>query len=129
MNRYALPMTAALLVLASLGSHAQPACLMEGTMQLSSQTLRLKDCMVNRGLPPEDFKRICRSLVQSNANLGAEGQVTRVDACPARPQAICKGLGGKPIDAYYYERSAEDIKTGEDGCTKLGGIWQVGTAR
>jgi hypothetical protein len=105
---------------------AQQACLVEGALEMSGQTLQIQDCLANRGVSETDFKNSCASLGNANAQMGAKTRTSYPAACPAKPQAVCKGLGGKPLNAHYYKRNTEDLASGEAGCKKLGGTWQAG---
>jgi hypothetical protein len=116
------------LLLSPLAWTADTACLVEGEFSLFGQTIHSKDCM--RSAPNDadgDFRSACEALANTSAVLGgAPGKIEYSEECPLPAQGICKGFLGSGRDAYYYARSASDLRELPKSCRLGGGVWQDG---
>ncbi|RMX04880.1 hypothetical protein D8I35_13545 [Corticibacter populi] len=106
----------------------ETACMIEGTFSILGQTIKSRDCM--QADPNENeaaFKASCDQLANTSAGMGGgRGTITYMKQCQKPAQGICKNVLGSQRDAYYYERSAEDLRILPDGCQRGGGQWQSG---
>lgn len=104
------------------------ACMIEGSFNLMGQTIKSRDCM--QADPAENeasFKSSCEQLASTSAAMGGSaGKVSYMEQCISPAQGICHGLAGSKRDAYYYERSAEDLAGLPASCAQLGGRWSSG---
>jgi len=117
---------AVLLSVTVAGWAADKACLLEGKLVVGSQVLEIKDCMANAGVDAARFADTCKAIADIGAGMGAPPKLTYLPACPAAPQAVCEGMMGQPVHAYYYKRGAADLEDTKSGCMAQGGKWRPG---
>jgi len=102
------------------------ACMIAGEFVLMGKRIRSRDCLqAGAGVAEANHRQICQSLAQTSAQMGGKaGEITWLDACPSPSQGSCKGLfGQKSMQAFYYERQADDLATLPESCRMLGGTW------
>ena len=121
-------LTAVGVMFSSVSVAQNKACMIEGSMAIMGQTIHIKDCV--QAAPKESesaFKTSCEQLAQATTAFGgAAGKITYLPTCVKPAQGICEGMGGSKRDAYYYSRSAEDLKTLPNSCKMGGGQWKSG---
>lgn len=104
---------------------ADKACLLEGSFTLMGVTTEIKDCLLNTGVAQDMFIENCKGMAAAGAAFGAEpAKVTYLGACPTGQQAVCEGLFGAPMAAYYYTRDAQALVDTQQGCLAAGGTWR-----
>lgn len=102
------------------------ACLLEGSFTMLGQTIEIKDCMQNNGVPQEQFVEICTGISSATTAMGGPpATITWLGSCPASPQGVCEGLFGAPVSAYYYKREVESLDDVKQGCVDQGGSWRA----
>jgi hypothetical protein len=129
MKRTALLLISTAIVLTPLVASAQTqACLIDGEFTIMGQKIRSKDCIqAPAGDPTAEFRRACQELANTSAMLGGKaGNVTYMATCPKQPQGICKGFLRSKRDAYYYERTPDNLAKVPASCERTGGRWSVG---
>lgn len=101
------------------------ACVIEGSFRLLGKTTEIKDCaQAKPGESQADFTKHCTDLASATAALGGKaGNITWVPQCPKPTQGICKNYMKAGRDAYYYKRSADDLKDLPASCKQTGGQW------
>ncbi|HEY5800413.1 MAG TPA: hypothetical protein VIT92_09335 [Burkholderiaceae bacterium] len=53
--------------------------------------------------------------------------VTYLDACPVPTQGICDNSLGRPMSAYFYNRTPEELARFKGGCNGgMFGTWRNG---
>ncbi len=112
---------------------ADRACMIEGIVTVAGKPTAVKDCMeFATAVPAEKLKAGCNGIAQTAAQTGDKpGKVTFLAQCPRPASGACKGLLGQPVDAYYYNQSAEALKEKREGCEASvgaikGGTWSNG---
>lgn len=86
----------------------------------------IKDC--SEAMMPgsaEDYASQCRENVSTFIAMGGSAKATVLPACPAKAQAACVGIMGRPASAYYYARDAASLAAAEKGCLAQRGKWVV----
>ena len=115
-----------LALMASFSAAAQDnACLIEGSFAIMGKTIHSKDCM--QSAPKEataEFKGSCSKLAATSVAFGGTaGKITYLTTCPKPSQGVCANFLGSKRDAYYYARSASDLKLLPSSCAQAGGHW------
>lgn len=127
MKNYSLILSLGLFTLLSNAVLAEnTACMIEGEFEILGQKIYSKDCIeFSEANKTEQLKTMCEALANTSAQLGGQaGKVTYSASCPRPAQGACKNMGGSTATAYYYARTAEDLKTLPQGCNMMGGQWQ-----
>jgi len=126
-------LAAACLIGPSAAWSADRACMIEGSFTVAGKTTAVKDCMeFTTAVPAEQLKNSCNGLAQMSASMGGTpGKVAFLAQCPRPASGACKGLMGQPLDAYYYNLSAEALKEKRQSCETSsaaikGGTWNNG---
>lgn len=116
----------ALLLVSNIGFAQDKSCLLEGSFTLGGQTTEIKDCIENKGVPQAQFEETCSKLVQITAAFpgGKAGTVTYMPTCPAKPQGICEGFFGQPMNSFYYKRDPKTLPNVKKSCLAQGGKWK-----
>ena len=113
------------IVLSGSACAQDKACLLEGSLTIGAQTTEIKDCLQNDGVPQAQFVKTCTGLGEfAKATGGPSAKITYLAACPAKSQASCIGLFGKPMTSYYYKRDAATLADSKSSCKAQGGRWQ-----
>lgn len=101
------------------------ACMIAGEFNIAGQIIRSRDCVqAAASAPKQQFRAHCEGLAQTSAQLGGEaGQVTYMDACPSPNQGRCSNYLRSGYDAFYYERSTDDLAELPESCSLSGGTW------
>jgi hypothetical protein len=120
--------SAAILLIPVVASAQTQACLIDGEFTIAGQKIRSKDCMQAPASDPvAEFRRACQELANTSAMLGGKaGNVTYMASCPAKHQGICKGFLRSKRDAYYYERTPDNLAKVPASCERTGGRWSLG---
>ena len=74
------------------------------------------------------IKGSCGGLAQMSAQLG--GKPGKVSYLPQRPRpasGACKGLMGQPVDAYYYNLTADALQDKRKACESSSAQIKAGT--
>ncbi len=110
---------------ASAAEGEDRACLIEGSFNILGRTIHSKDCMQSNPKEEEEsFKKSCEEFANSSAMLGgAPGKITYMKQCKRPAQGVCRGFLGTGRDAYYYQRSGDDLRDLPSNCAKGGGRW------
>ncbi|SEK21439.1 hypothetical protein SAMN05216214_101120 [Atopomonas hussainii] len=113
-------------LLAHTANATDNACMIEGSFSMMGQTIAIKDCLQGApNQPPEALRGTCSGLAQAPLAMGGQaGTVTYMAQCPQPAQGVCKNLAGSGQDAYYYQRSADDLNSLPASCSASGGQWQ-----
>ena len=129
MKRTALYLVSAAIFLIPIVASAQTqACLIDGEFTIMGQTIRSKDCIQAPASDPvAEFRRVCQELANTSAMLGGKAaNVSYMATCPGQPQGICKGFLRSKRDAYYYERTPDNLTKVPASCERTGGRWSLG---
>ncbi|HEY5801134.1 MAG TPA: hypothetical protein VIT92_12990 [Burkholderiaceae bacterium] len=94
------------------------ACVVDSTVQLANRTVQVRDCVQNGGLKRETFLEICDLIANNEPEEGDAPNVTQMEWCPAKPQAVCRTVLGQPISAHHYGRDAEGLAVAREKCVR-----------
>ncbi|MFD2299406.1 hypothetical protein QRO11_06345 [Paracidovorax citrulli] len=127
--RIAAPLLAVGLLVAPAAWSANRACVIEGTISVAGAGTAVKDCMeFSSDVTAEQLKSSCDAVAQASAGLvGKPGKVTLMRQCPRPASGACKGLMGRPLDAYYYGLSADAIQQKRQACETSTTVIKAGT--
>ena len=80
------------------------------------------------GVPDDQIKGSCGGLAQMSAQLGGKpGKVSYLPQCPRPASGACKGLMGQPVDAYYYNLTADALQDKRKACETSSAQIKAGT--
>lgn len=101
------------------------ACMIAGEFNLMGRVIRSRDCMQAPAFVSEtEFESSCIELAGTSEAMGGKaGTITYLDECPMPAQGICRNFLGGKRDAYYYERTPDDLATLPQSCVEGGGTW------
>ena len=121
--------TTLLLATPALSWAANRACVIEGSITFSGKTTQVKDCMeFAAGVPDDQIKGSCGGLAQMSAQLGGKpGKESYLPQCPRPASGACKGLMGQPVDAYYYNLTADALQDKRKACETSSAQIKAGT--
>ena len=96
-----------------------------GEFHLMGRVIRSRDCMqAPASVSEAEFESSCTELARTSEAMGGKaGTITYMDECPMPAQGICRNFLGSKRDAYYYERTPDDLATLPQSCVKGGGTW------
>lgn len=102
------------------------ACLISGSFEFEGEAFSYRDCMqITDSALEETLKSHCNDLHEMNNSMdSANSKVEFLAACPEAPQGACENFTGTGFDAFYYDRSAEDIAGLRQSCDAIGGSWK-----
>ncbi|MFC3609269.1 hypothetical protein [Stutzerimonas tarimensis] len=127
MNRIQLASLAALgsLLLSGTTLAADNACLLEGSATFGGQTIEIRDCLQNEGVPAEQFTQMCNELQEMGAQMGDSApEMTFLAACPSGALGRCEGLLGQPLSGHYYNQDADQLAAVQNACEQQNGVWR-----
>ena len=109
----------------SPASEKTQACMIAGEFNIAGQVIRSRDCTEAKASVPRDtFVAYCEGLANTSKMFGGKaGTITYSETCPTPSQGSCKNFARSGYDAYYYERTADDLADLPESCTLAGGRW------
>lgn len=102
------------------------ACMISGSVEFEGEAFSYRDCMqITDSSLEETLKGHCEALYEMNTAMESDAsELEFLAACPEPPQGACENFTGTGFDAYYYDRTADDIAALRQSCNAIGGSWQ-----